>query len=120
MADATLSEMTNRVLQKLSLLAGGETPAAEDSALVQAGILAVNEKLRDLEIAYWTDEAFPLAIKEDLAAYVACHVAPELLPAAPELALAYQQRNEDRALANLRRLTASRERVDKPTRAVYY
>lgn len=119
MADATISQMAVRVLQKLSVLQGGETASAEDDALVQAGILAVNEKLRDLEICHWSDSAFPLAIKEDLAAYVACHVAGEFMADAA-MALNFRQMNEREALANLRRLTASRERIDKPTRAEFF
>lgn len=119
MADATLLQITTRVLQKLSVLQGAEVAEDEDRELVEAGILAVNEKLRDLEICHWSDAAFPLAIKEDFAMYVACHVAGEFLADAAT-ALNFRQANEREALANLRRLTASRERVDKPTRAEFF
>lgn len=119
-ATCSLAEMVIQVLQELSVLAGGQPVADEDRQLVETNIISVNEQLRELEICYWTDDAFPLSIKNALAVYVACHVAGPLYPGAPEGAQAFKQANQPMALVNLRRLTASRERVDQPTRATYY
>lgn len=118
MADATLADMITRVLQKLSVLQDGETAEAGDSALISPIILAVNEQLRTKEICHWSDAAFPLDIKEDLAEYVACFAVGDY-PSSANL----QRYGEDKkrsALAELRRLTASKERVDRPTRACFY
>ena len=104
MADASLATLRNRVLQKLKVLAGADTANAEDTALVEGVIASVNEKLRD--------------VLEDLAAYVACHCAEDFMSDGE--ATAFRQKNEDRAEAQLRRLTSSNERVDRPTRADFY
>lgn len=118
MADSTIAELRIRALQLLHVLEGAEVADAEDATLVDGVILSTNEKLRDLGVAYWTDSAFPLAVKEDLAMYVACHAAHDFMSATE--ALGFRQANEERALGELRRLTASRERVDRPTRAEYF
>jgi len=117
-ADASLATLRNRVLQKLKVLSGADTANAEDSTLVEGVIASVNEKLRDKSICYWPDSATPQAVLEDLAAYVACHCAEDFMSDGE--ATAFRQKNEDRAEAQLRRLTSSNERVDRPTRADFY
>lgn len=118
MADASLSEITTRILQKLSVLERGETAEAEDDALVDSIVLSVNEELRELEICYWSDSAFPQAIKEAFCDYAACFCVGDF-PSQKNLQRYGGEPNKDAFRATLRRLTASRERVDKPTRAEY-
>ena len=119
MADATLSEITNRVLQKLSVLERGEPAEAEDAALVNRIIVSCNEELRDKEICYWSDSAFPRAIEEAFADYVACFAVGDF-PSPKNQAKYSGEGNENRFLRKLAGLASSRERIDKPTKADYY
>lgn len=118
MADATLAEFRNRVLQKLFVLQSGETADAADAVLVEGVIASVNEKLRDLEIAYWDDSACPQAVLEDLSVYVACHCAGDFM----ELVEAdkFKDSNETKSLKALREITATRKKIVDPTRATYF
>lgn len=118
MADATLAELRNRVLQKLKVLQAGETAEAEDTVLIEGLIVSVNEKLRDLGIAYWSDSACPQSMLEDLAMYVACHAADDYMDGGQ--AGTFRQTYEPTAERNLRRLVSSGERFNKPTRAEYF
>lgn len=118
MAAATLAELIDRVLQKLSVLEGGETAEAEDAALIQVVVLSVNEQLRTKEIAHWSDAAFPQDIKEDLADYIACHAVDDY-PSTKNLTK-FDERKKQSSLAKLRALTSSSERVDRQTRADYF
>lgn len=115
MADATATQLVQRVLEKLHVLVDGEVATAGDTALVTAAIVAVNEKLRDKGVCHWTDTAFPQSVKEDLAMYVACHCAADFMGS--EAGGAFDQRHRGMAEAELRSLTAtSRGRVDMPPR----
>lgn len=118
MADATLAELRNRVLQKLKVLQAGETAEAEDSALIEDIAASVNEKLRELSIAYWSDSACPQAVLEDLATYIACHAADDYMEG--NAAASFRQTYEPTAERNLRRLASSGERFNKPTRQDYF
>lgn len=118
MADATLAEVRNRVLQKLKVLQAGETPESEDSALIEDVIASVNEKLRDLGMCYWDDDATPQSVLEDLAIYVACHAADDYMEG--NAAASFRKTYEPAAEHNLRRLVQSSDRFNKPTRAEYF
>lgn len=118
MADATLAELRNRVLQKMFVLQAGETADAADAALVEGVIASVNEKLRDMEIAYWDDSGCPQAVLEDLSVYVACHCAGDFMDT-PE-AERFKDSNERKVLMALREITATRKKIVEPTRATYF
>lgn len=118
MADATLAELRNRTLQKLKVLQAGESAEAEDVTLIETIAVSVNEKLRDLGICYWSDSAFPQAVVEDLATYIACHAADDYMDGGQ--AVSFRQTYEPTAERNLRRLVQSGERFNKPTRAEYF
>jgi len=118
MADATLAELRNRTLQKLKVLQAGETAEAEDVSLIEGIVASVNEKLRDLQICYWSDSACPQSMLEDLAMYVACHAAGDYMD--EKETQAFRSANEGLAERNMRRLSASRERFDKPVRQEYF
>jgi hypothetical protein len=118
MADATLATMRNRTLQKLLALVAGEVANAEDAALIDGVIANCNEDLREREICYWSDDATPLALVETLAAYYACHIANDYFE--PTQARAFRTDHMESSMRRLRELTATRKRVDTPTRATFF
>jgi glucan biosynthesis protein len=118
MADATLAQMRNRVLEKLFVLEAGGVANAADTATVEKVIVSTNEELRENEICYWSDDATPQSLVEHLAAYYGCYLANDYMPA--NEALAFIQTHERRAMDRLRELTATRKRVVEPTRATYF
>lgn len=118
MADATLAETVQKVLEALGVLMAGETVEAEDQSFVEARVTSSNEKLRDLGVCYWSDAAFPQSIVDDFARYVACQVAEPYL--GQQAGGAFKAANETKSLMELRKLTASRERMEKPTRQDYF
>lgn len=121
MADATQSELRERVLEKLFVLIAGETAEAEDAATVDKVIVSVNEKLRDDEIAYWSDSAIPQALVEDLAAYIACHLANDYMDAVEARAFKTDpETGMEASLRKIRALTATRKRVATPVAATFF
>lgn len=118
MADATASDLRIRVAEKLFILIAGETLAAEDVATIDKVIVSVNEKLREDEIAYWSDSAIPQHVLEDLAAYVACHLINDYLDA--NEAAAFRGDHLATSLMALRALTANKKRVAIPTSGTYF
>jgi hypothetical protein len=119
MADITLADLRNRVLQKLSVLMGGETAAAEDAAVVDAACLAVFEDLRERNICYWSDSAIPLALKESLAEHIACYSCGDF-PSKKNNAKYGGEAAKEATRAVLRELTAHTKRVETPTQAAYF
>lgn len=118
MADATLAEMRNRVLEKMFVLVAGETAEAEDVATVEKVIVSTNEELRENEICYWSDSATPQHLVEHLAAYYACYLANDYMGA--QEANAFRQDHYGFSLAKLRELTAGRKRIATPTAGTYF
>lgn len=118
MADATAAELRTRIAEKLFILVAGETVESEDAATIDKVAVSVNEKLREDEIAYWSDSAIPQHVLEDLAAYIACHLANDYMPA--NEAAAFRQDHMDRSKMALRALTATKKKVTTPTRGTYF
>ena len=121
MADFTLAQMRNRVLEKLGVLIAGETAEAEDVTTVETVIANVNEQLRDDEICYWDDSGTPLALAETLGAYYACFLANDYM--SPQNAAGFKSdplTGIDACERKLRSLTANRKRVVEPTRGTYF
>ena len=118
MADASQAELRNRILEKLFVLIAGETADAEDTTTVNKVIVSINEQLREKEIAYWSDDACPQAVLEDLAAYMACFLANDYMDAT--VAAAFRQDYLRISLNNLRELVANTKPVAEPTRAVFF
>lgn len=114
----TLVQLRNRVLQKLKVLSGSDTATAEDAALVDDAIPSVNEKLRDREFCFWTDDTVPESVFEDLAAYVGCHVAGDFMSESE--AQAYRAANEQTSLLEIKRVCFSRPRTRQQTRQDYF
>jgi predicted alpha-1,6-mannanase (GH76 family) len=121
MADYTLAQMRNRVLEKLFVLIAGETAEAEDVATVEACIAAVNETLRQDEICYWDDTGTPEHLVEWLGQYYACFLANDYMDAGEALTFKNDPNTGMKAcIREIRALTALRKRVDEPTRALHF
>lgn len=118
MADATLAQTRNRVLEKLYVLIAGETAEAEDSEIVERVIVSVNEDLRENEICYWSDSATPQHLLEHLAALYACSLANDYMDA--NEAAAFVQANEAKAMFKIRELTANVKRIATPSKGTYF
>lgn len=56
---ATISDLAKRTLQKLQVLAAGETPEAEDQELVVNKLRAVHAYLREEGLLRWTMQDIP-------------------------------------------------------------
>lgn len=117
MADASAADLRTRIAEKLFILIAGETLAAEDAATIDKVAASVNEKLREDEVAYWSDSAIPQHVMEDLAAYIACHLVNDYLDA--NEAAAFRGDHLATSKMALLALTATKKRV-ATTRAVYF
>ena len=118
MADATQAELNTRILEKLFVLIAGETAEAEDVATVDKVIVSVNEKLREEELCYWSDSACPQHLVEDLAFFMACHLANDYMDATE--AKAFRADHLDSSLKNIRSLTATRKKVTVAVKSTYF
>lgn len=121
MAAASLATMRNRTLEKLFVLIAGEVADAEDSEIVERVIANVNETLREKEICHWPDSATPQHLIEALAAHYACWLANDYMDASEAQAFKDDRDTGMKAsMVEIRRLTATKERVDVPTRGAFY
>lgn len=118
MADATLAQVRNRVLEKLFVLIAGETADAEDAATVEKVIVSTNEELRETGLCYWSDSATPQHLMEHLSAYYATYLANDYMDAVE--AAAFVQANQKKAEMKLRELTAAQARIETPTRNIFF
>lgn len=80
MSTITKAQLATRVLQRLAVLAGGESPSAADLALVEARIDTAYTKLRGRRLLDFTSSTLSTAIpdwaQDPLEQYVAAEVAP--------------------------------------------
>lgn len=80
MATITKAQLATRVLQRLTILAAGESPSAADSALVEARIDTAYARLRKLALLDFTSSILSTAIpdwaQDSLEQFVAAEVAP--------------------------------------------
>lgn len=72
----SVSAIALRALQMLSVVAADETPAAADTAVAEAKVLALHDSLVAQGIVSWTSSAIPLAVSEDMVRLTAMHLAP--------------------------------------------
>lgn len=77
---ATQADLVSRVLQELYVLAGSETPSAEDDALVDTGISEVHAELQERQLAYWALSDIPEAVMRGLTLMVAGNVGRKFVP----------------------------------------
>lgn len=61
---ATINDLAKRVLQKLQVLAAGETASAEDQELIVTKLKAVHEYLRTEDLLRWTWQDLPAYAEE--------------------------------------------------------
>lgn len=72
----TTADLVERVLVELRILAAGETPSAEDSALIIADYDAAVQELETRGIAAWPSASIPDRFFLPLVRYIAAVVAP--------------------------------------------
>lgn len=72
----SVSAIALRALQMLSVVAADETPAAADTAVAEAKVLALHDSLVAQGIVSWASSAIPLAVSEDMVRLTAMHLAP--------------------------------------------
>ena len=121
MADATLAEMRNRVLEKLFVLIAGEVAESEDATTIETVIANINEELREDELCYWDNSATPRHLMETLAAIYACHAANDFMDAQEAAAFRSDRLvGIDAAMMRLRDLVATKRRVGTPSKGTYF
>jgi hypothetical protein len=116
---ATKEDIRNRVLQKLRILAAGESATAEDAVLVEGVIDALHAELQEEQLTSWTISAVPDQFSEHYAAIVASRLA---LGGDFEVADKHAERlalGELMGWRTIRRLTSSGWSGD-PTEAEYF
>ena len=69
----------SRVLKRLHVLAGSETPSAEDDAAADTVIEDVHEELQELGLAYWALSAIPAAVVPGLVHVICADLAGDFL-----------------------------------------
>lgn len=74
---ATQADLVKRVLRRLSVLEGGETPEADDDAVVDDTIADIFAELEENGLAYFELSDIPDAVMPGLIRMVASDVAPE-------------------------------------------
>lgn len=103
MADIAKAALGNRVLQRLGVLAAGETAASADTTLVEEKIDIAHEKLRRFGVVPFATSAIPSWAQDSLEAYAAALCAPffgqPMPPEAQESAFRVCQRELQRQVA---------------------
>ena len=80
-ATATQADLVARVLQRLNILVAGETPTAEDDALVDDAIEHVQAELKQKLLCYWQLSAIPDQVMHGLIMMVCGTCGPSFVPA---------------------------------------
>lgn len=76
----TRADLVEEVLRELYVLAGSETPSAEDDAVVDIGIDQAMGELRERQIAYWDVTDIPFAVMRGLSLVVQGNVGRKFKP----------------------------------------
>ncbi|MBB03965.1 MAG: hypothetical protein CML03_00325 [Pseudooceanicola sp.] len=103
MATETDAEVQTRVLLKLKLIVGGESPETADLAVVNDVFDSRVEYMRDEGVCWWADDAVPLSCCDPLAEYLTLYCCSEFDISPAE----YFQRSQV-GERDLRRLSAKR------------
>jgi hypothetical protein len=77
---ANQSDLVARVLRELYVLAGSETPSAEDDAVVDDAIAEVQAELEERQLAYWELTDIPEAVMRGLTLVVAGNCGRKFMP----------------------------------------
>lgn len=90
---ATQADLVIRVLRRLHVLEGGETPSAEDDATADDAIADVYAELEENGLAYFELTAIPTAVMPGLIRMVASELAPEF-DAETQMTMAWRAQGE--------------------------
>lgn len=112
---ATQSDLVARVLRELYVLAGSETPSAEDDATVDEAIAEVQAELQERQLAYWELTAIPEAVMRGLTLMVAGNCGRKFKP---EMSVAECEAMRDQGMKRIREVTAMQP--DNDTVAKHY
>ena len=94
----TTQQLATRVLERLRVIAGGDTPSNADAETVKSYYAGAFKELDAQDIAWWDEDAIPDEAFEALADFVAGRLAPDFGQARPDL--------EQSGMARLRILSA--------------
>ncbi len=81
----TTQQLATRVLERLKVIAAGDTPDATDAQSVKSMYAGTFEELKVSDIPYWDTEAIPDEAFEALADFVAGRIAPDFGKERPDL-----------------------------------
>lgn len=77
---ASQADLVARVLRELNILVGGETPSAEDDAVVDEAIAEVQAELQERQLAYWALDDIPEAVMRGLTLMVSGNCGRQFVP----------------------------------------
>jgi hypothetical protein len=103
---ANQSDLVARVLRKLYVLAGNETPSAEDAATVNIGITESHAELQERRIAYWELSDIPEAVMHGLTLVVAGNVGPQFNP---EMTIGEAEQMREAGMRRIREVIAMQQ-----------
>jgi hypothetical protein len=95
----TTQQLATRVLERLRVIAGGDTPSNADAETVKNAYSGFFKELDAQDIAWWDEDEVPDEAFEALADFVAGRLAPDFGQARPDL--------EQSGMARLRILSAA-------------
>lgn len=121
MATKTRAQLISRALERIGVLAAGQSLSAEDSALVDAQIEPLADELAAREVITLGDlEEFDTSVFHALADCLGYHVAPDFGVSLEELVgLGVDGREGGAAERRLRIITASRP-LSEPVQGTYF
>lgn len=94
----TTQQLATRVLERLRVIAGGETPSNADAETVKSFYSGAFKELDAQDVAWWDEDAIPDEAFEALTDLIAGRLAPDFGQARPDL--------EQSGMARLRILSA--------------
>ena len=97
------ADLVTEVLRELYVLAGGETPSAEDDAVVDIAIDQAMAELSERQLAYWDVTDIPQAVMRGLTLVVAGNCGRKFVP---EMTLADCEQMRDLGMRRIREVIA--------------
>lgn len=113
----TLADLRNATLEKMGIVAAGETANADDATTVERIITDKHAELEDLSLVYWPTSAIPNAVFGSLTKIMAYECGAEFMLSGNDIA-ALKTWN-DEAMKALHRHIATKV-SDAPVRANYF
>ena len=94
----TTQQLAVRVLERLKVIAAGDTPSSADAEAVKTYYANVYPEMQDDNLVFWDEASIDTRAFEALADFIAGRLAPDFTEPRPDL--------EASGLARLRRLSA--------------